>query len=192
MVVCRRACGPFPRFSRQIRCATVLVLVAMILTTVGSGQIATEYQLKAAFLYNFTKFVEWPGDSFPTNNSPLRLCVLGNAPFSSELSQVTEGKIVGGHPVQVAALDNWHHARDCQLVFISSSELMPLRDILQGLRGTSALTVGDSKSFAQEGGMIGLFIEGERMRFEVNLRVANAAHLKISSKLLSLAKAVLT
>jgi hypothetical protein len=192
MVVCRRACGPFPRFSRQIRCGTVLVLVAMMLTTVVRGQIATEYQLKAAFLYNFTKFVEWPGDSFPSNDSPLRLCVLGNTPFSSELSQVTEGKVVGGHPVQVAVLDNWHHARDCQLVFISSSELMPLRDILHGLRGTSALTVGDSKSFAEEGGMIGLLIEGERMRFEVNLRAATAANLKISSKLLSLAKAVLT
>jgi hypothetical protein len=192
MVVCRRACGPFPRFSRQIRCATVLVLVAMILTTVGSGQIATEYQLKAAFLYNFTKFVEWPGDSFPSNDSPLRLCVLGNNPFGSELSQMAERKVVGGRPVQVSVLDNWHRARDCQLVFITSSELTPLRDILHGLRGTSALTVGDSKSFAEEGGMIRLLIEGERMRFEVNLRAASEAHLKISSKLLSLAKAVLT
>ena len=192
MVVCRRACGPFPRFSRQIRCGTVLVLLAMILTTVVSGQTATEYELKAAFLYNFTKFVEWPGESFPASDSPLRLCVLGNDPFGSELSQVTEGKVVGGHPVQVALLDNWHRARDCQLVFITSSELTPLRDILHGLRGTSALTVGDSKSFAEEGGMIRLLIEGERMRFEVNLRAASEAHLKISSKLLSLAKAVLT
>lgn len=164
----------------------------MILTTVVRGQTATEYELKAAFLYNFTKFVEWPGESFPASDSPLRLCVLGDDPFGSELSQVTEGKVVGGHPVQVAVLDNWHHARDCQLVFITSSELTPLRDILHGLRGTSALTVGDSNSFAKEGGMIRLLIEGGRMRFEVNLRAASEAHLKISSKLLSLAKAVLT
>jgi hypothetical protein len=192
MAVCRRECAHFLRPSRQIRSGTVLALLAMILTTGGSGQTATEYQLKAAFLYNFTKFVEWPANSFASNDSPLRLCVLGENPFGSGLSQMAEGKVVGGHPVQVAVLENGRHAPDCQVLFISSSELTPVRAILHELRGRPVLTVADTKSFAEEGGMIGLLIEGQRMRFEVNLRAATEAHLKISSKLLSLAKAVLT
>jgi len=118
--------------------------------------------------------------------------VLGQNPFGSELTQLTDGKVIEGHPVEVLIVTNYHLARSCQVVFISASENAHMKEILSALRGRSVLTVGDSQGFVDAGGMIELLVEDERMRFEVNLHAANEARLKISAKLLSLAKAVLS
>jgi YfiR/HmsC-like len=168
----------------------VLLLFAVMLPLPGGTQLASESQLKAAFLYNFTKFVEWPQESFPSTSSPLQVCLLGDNPFGSDLIHITEGKAVAGHPIQIQTINDGHLAQACQVLFISSSERMPAKTVLTELRTASILTIGDSKNFAEEGGMIGLLVEDDRVRFEVNLHAANQAHLKISSKLLTLAKAV--
>lgn len=167
-----------------------VLLFLPIFALQAAGQRASEYQLKAAFLYNFTKFIDWPGES--VRSLTFQICVLGQNPFGSELTQLTDGKVIEGHPVQVLIVTNYHLARSCQVVFISASENAHMKEILSALRGRSVLTVGDSQGFVDAGGMIELLVEDERMRFEVNLHAANEARLKISAKLLSLAKAVLS
>jgi hypothetical protein len=167
-----------------------VLLFLPIFALQAAGQRASEYQLKAAFVYNFTKFIDWPGES--VRSLTFQICVLGQNPFGSELTQLTDGKVIEGHPVQVLIVTNYHLARSCQVVFISASENAHMKEILSALRGRSVLTVGDSQGFVDAGGMIELLVEDERMRFEVNLHAANEARLKISAKLLSLAKAVLS
>ena len=167
-----------------------VLLFLLIFALQAARQRASEYQLKAAFLYNFTKFIDWPGES--VRSLTFQICVLGQNPFGSELTQLTDGKVIEGHPVQVLIVTNYHLARSCQVVFISASENAHMKEILSALRGRSVLTVGDSQGFVDAGGMIELLVEDERMRFEVNLHAANEARLKISAKLLSLAKAVLS
>ena len=167
-----------------------VLLFLPIFALQAAGQRASEYQLKAAFVYNFTKFIDWPGES--VRSLTFQICVLGQNPFGSELTQLTDGKVIEGHPVQVLIVTNYHLARSCQVVFISASENARMKEILSALRGRSVLTVGDSQGFVDAGGMIELLVEDERMRFEVNLHAANEARLKISAKLLSLAKAVLS
>lgn len=150
-----------------------------------------EYQVKAAFLYNFAKFVEWPPGSFADASSPLRICVLGQDPFGQELRRVTNEKIVNGHELQVTQLVDVQLARTCHILFIAASERAQLKRIFEGLRGADALTVGDSKGFAELGGIINFVMENNRVRFEVNHKAAEQAGLKISSKLLSVAKVVI-
>ena len=164
--------------------------VLLLLAVCALGQTAAEYQLKAAFVYNFTKFVDWPQES--VHGANFQMCVLGQNPFGSELTHLTEGKAIEGHPVQVSTVSNFHLARSCQVFFVSASESAHMTEILRGLRGSSVLTVGDSQGFADAGGVIELLVEDDRVRFEVNLHAANEARLKSSARLLSLAKAVLT
>lgn len=169
--------------------SAVLLLLVMFAVQ-AAGQRASEYQLKAAFVYNFTKFIDWPGES--VRGPTFQMCVLGQNPFGSELTHLTAGKAIGGHPVQVLTVSNVHLARSCQVVFVSASENAHMKEILSGLRGSSVLTVADTQGFVDSGGIIELLVEDDRVRFEVNLDAANEARLKISAKLLSLAKVVLS
>jgi hypothetical protein len=157
----------------------------------GQSQSAGEYQVKAAFLFNFAKFVEWPPDAFPRPDAPLQICVLGQDPFGVEFEQSIVEKIVQGHKIKVVHPDGASQARACQILFIASSEKQRMRDILQGLRGASVLTVADTASFIQGGGIINFVLERDQVRFEINLRAAELAHLKLSARLLTVAKLVL-
>jgi hypothetical protein len=152
---------------------------------------AGEYQVKAAFLYNFAKFVEWPPSSFSDASAPLRICVFGQDPFGQALLDITHEKIVGGHILQVDQVVDVALARTCHILFIASSEKVQLKRILESLQGTDVLTVGDTKGFAELGGIINFVLENDRVRFEVNRKAADRAGLKISSKLLGVAKLVI-
>ncbi len=169
------------------------VLAAMLLFPARAmGQppsaTATEYQVKAAFLYNFAKFVEWPPASFPSASAPLQICVLGRDPFGQELRDITQDKAVNGRRLEVQHVADTQQARSCHILFIALSEKTQLKPILDSLRGTSVLTVGDTKGFTERGGMINFVLDNDRVTFEVNQRAAEEAGLKISSKLLSVAK----
>jgi hypothetical protein len=157
----------------------------------GQAQSAGEYQVKAAFLFNFAKFVEWPPNAFPRPDAPLQICVLGQDPFGVEFEQSIVEKIVQGHKIKVVHPDGVPQARACQILFIASSEKQRMRDILQGLTGASVLTVADTPSFIQGGGIINFVLERDQVRFEINLRAAELAHLKLSARLLTVAKLVL-
>jgi YfiR/HmsC-like len=171
----------------------LLVGLAVALANPAPAQAPTagEYQLKAAFLFNFAKFVEWPANAFRDTSAPLRICILGQNPFGQELRNITNEKSVNGRKLQVDEIADLPLARTCHIVFIASSEKAQLKRTFECLQGTSALTVGDTKDFAEQGGMINFVLEHDRMQFEVNHKAADEAGLKISSKLLSVAKLVI-
>jgi hypothetical protein len=166
------------------------ILVLLLNNTWAQSPAAGEYQIKAAFLFNFAKFVEWPPSSFPDGSTPLRICVLGRDPFGEELRNIIMQKKVSGRTLEVDQVVDPKEARNCQILFIASSEKTPVNQILQALRGANVLTVGDTKGFVQQGGMINFVLENDRVQFEVNPKAAEQAGLKISSKLLSVAKLV--
>ena len=150
----------------------------------------SEYQIKAAFLYNFVKFIEWPASAFKGTHSDLYLCVLGDDPFGTALDRTISGKIVNGRTLAVKRSGRLQDLKDCHLMFLSSSERDRLTKILDVLAGSSVLTVGDTDQFALLGGMINLYVEESKVRFEINPHAAERSGLKISSKLLKLAKIV--
>jgi hypothetical protein len=170
------------------------VLATVLLLLCGAraqAPAAGEYQVKAAFLYNFAKFVEWPPSSFSDASASLQICVLGRDPFGDALRNITKEKIINGHKLEVRQVADLQQARSCHILFVASSGTTPVKQIVDGLRGASVLTVGDTKGFAQQGGMINFVLENDRVQFEVSSKAAEEAGLKISSKLLSVAKLVI-
>jgi hypothetical protein len=170
----------------------VLGLVMLFLSdTRAQSPSAGEYQVKAAFLFNFAKFVEWPASSFSDATAPLRICVFGRDPIGEELRNIAKEKTVNGRKLEVSQVLDLQVARTCHILFIASSERTRLKQIFEGLRGSDALTVGDTKGFVEQGGMINFVLEHDRVQFEVNRKAAEESGLKISSKLLIVAKLVL-
>jgi hypothetical protein len=173
----------------------VLWVLGVVMLLLSSAQVqsstASEYQVKAAFLYNFAKFVEWPPSSFSDASAPLQICVFGRDPFGEELRNITSEKTVNGRKLEVRQVADLQHARSCHILFVASSGKTAVKQIVEGLRGVSVLTVGDTKGFAEQGGMINFVLENDRVQFEVSRKAAEQAGLKISSKLLSVAKLVI-
>lgn len=176
------------RLCRVVGCLLVLGLLGSTLGTQVQAQSPNEYQVKAAFLYNFAKFVDWPAEAFTDSNAPLVIGVIGDDPFGGALDQAVSGKSIGGHWLNVRRLKWGQDLRSCHILYISSSERRRLPQIIQSLRGASVLTVGDVEEFNQQGGIINFILESNKVRFEINSRAADQARLRISSKLLALAK----
>ena len=161
-----------------------------LLVCIVSAQSINEYQLKAAFLYNFAKFVEWPAQTFNDDKDPMRICVLGTDPFGSSLTDIVSGKILSGRSFVVTSVSDTTDAARCQILFISSSERKRLKSVFAGLRTTGILTVGETEGFATEGGIVNFKLEAGRIVFEINVDAATQANLRISSKVLNLAHLV--
>jgi hypothetical protein len=151
-------------------------------------QIASERQVKAAYLYNFAKFVEWPTDRLHGPASPVKFCLLSEASFAEELNRIVNGKTVAEHPIAIAAVQRMEQARDCHILFIDSAHDGESRRILEGLGDASVLTVGEKKGFLEKGGTINFVLQGDYIKFEVNRRAAIRVGLQISSRLLMLAQ----
>jgi hypothetical protein len=167
----------------------LLLAVVLALPGAARAQGTPEYDLKAAFLYNFTKFVDWPSSAFPDAGSPLRICVLGEDPFGRSLQAVAdENEEVGGHKLTVISTKSLSRPGGCQVLFISRSEQERLPQILAAVKGAPVLTVGDSRGFLDHGGIINFILEGSKVRFEINPEAADRVGIKISSKLLRLAR----
>jgi hypothetical protein len=147
----------------------------------------TEYQLKAAFLFNFAKFVQWPPTAFEGVASPIVVGVLGENPFHDDLARTIRNKTIDEHPLVIKEFRSPSEATNCHILFISTSEKNRLPEILKGLKGTSVLTVGEMEHFTESGGMINFVLVGKKIRFQINNDEATKAGLKISSKLMSLA-----
>ncbi|MBI5395527.1 MAG: YfiR family protein [Verrucomicrobia bacterium] len=146
-----------------------------------------EYEIKAVFLLNFAQFVEWPAHAFANDTAPLTLGVLGEDPFGNILDRTVQGETIKGRPLAVKRFKRIEDVQDCHLLFISRSEKARVPQILSRLAGTSILTVGETDQFARSGGIINFRIQGNNVRFEINVDAAARSHLKISSKLLRLA-----
>lgn len=171
----------------------VLVIATVCLTVapcVVRGQSVTADQLTAAFLFGFAKFVEWPLDTFPTANSPLTFGIVGDEFVGYSLDRLTHRKVINGRPLQVHLLKDGDDLTDIHLLFIKESDKSRAADVMKSLSGSTVLTVSDLKGFCELGGVIRLFIEDNHVRFEVNLDAAEQARVRVSSRVLTLAKAV--
>jgi hypothetical protein len=150
----------------------------------------SEYQLKAAFLFNFTKFVEWPYSSFEDSQSPIVLGIVGDDPFGDDLARIIAGQKVQGRSLAIRK-ERWgDDLRGCHVLFISASELDHSARILGGVRSASVLTVSDMEGFAEAGGVIQFVTQENRVRFVVNLDAATQKKLRLSAKLLALARVI--
>jgi hypothetical protein len=179
---------PFPRASATRWLAWILGLCFLPnLATPSLAQAADEYHVKALFLYNFAKFVDWPQQM---QAGPICIGVFGEDPFGGELDQTVAGKTVNGRGFVIKRLKRQEDAKACHIVFVSGSEKKRTRAILEGLENCSVLTVGEVPGFAPNGGIINFEIVDSKVRFEVNIDAAERTGLKLSSKLLSLAKIV--
>ena len=198
-----RSTGRLPRrIERRLAMATrargLLAPVVVCIVAVNApnlhaqGASPGEYRVKAAMLYNFAKFVTWPSDPPGAPGEPFKIGILGEDPFGSVLDNTVKGKSVDGRAVEVKRLERAKDGRDCHIVFISRSESTNLKSILVALKGAPVLTVGDMNRFAQQGGCINLTMAKKKVHFEVSVEAATRARLKISSKLLRLAKVVKT
>lgn len=157
---------------------------------IPAQQAPTEYQVKAAYLFNFLKFVDWPGDPSKDAQAPWVIGVVGESPIGEELPRLIEGKTVLGRLLQAKRFQANEDLRGCNILFISASDRKLLPSILAGLRGSSVLTVGDMDRFIESGGMIQFVIEDGSVRLAIDVGVTSRARLKVSSKLLSLARTV--
>jgi hypothetical protein len=151
---------------------------------------SAEYTLKLAFLYNFAKFVEWPSESFRSPDAPLAICIAGHNPFSLDVENELRTRPVGGRPVEFVVPKPTDTLNVCNVVFIPVTEKDQAAGIVRSLKGSGALTVGEFEGFAARGGIVNFTVEGGKVRFEINRDAADRAHLRISSKLLSLARIV--
>ena len=170
------------------RTAIVLMLIAASLQAGADGTPIGEYQLKAVFLFNFAKFVEWPAVAFKRPEDPIAICVLGQNPFGTALEDVVRDKTVANRAFVVREVLNAQQANTCQIVFVSASERKHFRFLLDELKGRSILTVGEGDDFTANGGIINFKLKDARVRIEIDAVAANRAGLHISSKLLSLAE----
>ncbi len=197
-VLKRRAARPVRALGLCVPAGKVLALILVAAVAV-SGSVPqagaqsdppTEYQIKAAFLYNFAKFVEWPADAFPDPHAPIVVGIVGEDPFGSVLDKIVLGKSVNGRELLIKRFKPGPDLRNCHILFISSSEKKHLAPILESLQGSSVLTVGETDRFVQSGGVVNFILEENKVRFEINSDAAGRARLKISSKLLALARIV--
>ena len=168
----------------------VLVFFLASMGSVGSIKVAAqapnEYRVKAAFILNFARFVEWPGDAY-SENGVLVVGVIGDNPFGGELDQLN-GTIINGRRIAIRRFKFGDYLGGCQILFVSSSERNRLGKILDSVKGRSVLTIGELPQFNQTGGMIKFVIQDDKVRFEINTGAAGQARLRISSKLLALSK----
>jgi hypothetical protein len=151
---------------------------------------SVEYQVKAAFLFNFAKFVEWPAEAFLNEQTPITLCVFGHDPFGGALDEIARGEAINNREVLVRRINELPGLNSCQLIFVGNKEDKRLSELLNSLRGRSALVVGETGGDAEAGVVIQFFSEGNKVRFAVNVDAMQRAKLRVSSKLLALAKIV--
>jgi hypothetical protein len=160
------------------------------LSAQADSGVSKEYQVKAAFLFNFSMFAEWPASAFPQTNSPICVGILGTNPFGDALAQVVEGGSIKGRRLEIKAFRRVEDVKGCHLLFISGSEEAQIPKILSALAGAGVLTVGESEGFCTSGGIINLYLQDKKVRFEINPAAARQAGIRISAQLLHLGKIV--
>ncbi len=175
--------------SHWIVCLMLLALWTMMAGSASADVDNTmhEDEVKAAFVYNFAKFIEWPSGKI---NEHINLCILGESPLGFSALKAIDGRTAQDKQLVTKLLNKSDELKDCHIVFIAASERTKVEKLLKAAHQQHALTVSDMAGFAEAGGIIGLVKEDEKIRFEINLFAAKEAGLMISSRLLSLALAI--
>jgi len=181
--------------------AGLLIVITCLLSAMALGSHAevldssdsSEYLIKAGFIYNFAKLVEWPTISFAQPDSPIVIGILGEDPFGATLDKIVADKKINGRGLAVKRL-KWSRdlkdLKDCNILFVSTSEKEHIESVIDAMKGLPILTIGDAPGFAKRGGVMNFVLEDNKVRFEVNVEAAKHADLTISSRLLTLAKIV--
>jgi hypothetical protein len=175
---------------RLIGITVLLAASALIDPPASFGGQPSEYEIKGAFLYNFAKFVTWPAEKLSAPDSPIVIGILGDDPFGSVIDEIVEGKPIDGRPIRVTRFKKTSEATGVHILFVSTTDPAALAQTMKLLSPWGVLTVGEGEGFAREYGTVGFFMEENRVRFTVNVGAAERAGLKISSKLLQLARVV--
>jgi hypothetical protein len=179
-------------FLREARKAVVLCCLVCLLPPLQAQVVAgAEYSSKAAFLAKFTGFVEWPPEVLLDNSSPFVLCVVGQFSFGTTLAETTRSHLVRGHRMEVRSLKRDQNFSACNLLFVSHSENKSYSKILSVLPAAGVLTVGETPDFLTAGGIMAFSMAQGNLQFDVNLQAASHANLKISSRLLMLARQII-
>ena len=180
-------------YNRLMKARTINLLVFIVILALLTAQNSyseqtaySEYQIKAAYLYNFAKFVEWPAEVLADPSLPLSICIFGKDPFGDALDTIRD-KIVKGRKLVIRQYSGIEDLKECHIIFISPSEKKNLAGILEKIKDMHMLTVSDMEGFADRGGMITLNKAENKIRLEINLDAAQQSGLKVSSKLLKLA-----
>jgi hypothetical protein len=168
----------------------LLFILSFAAPGLGHAQESKEYELKAAFLYNFAQFVKWPPNAFPAADAPFDIGILGDDPFGSALEETVQGETINNHRMTVVRAQRIEDLKDCQMIFVSRSEEGHVGEVLSQLDSKPILTVSEVENFAQEGGDIDFYLSDGKVRFEINPQSAQRCGLKISSQLLNLGRIV--
>ncbi len=158
-----------------------------------SAQISNrEYQIKAAFVFNFTQFVEWPATSFFNAQSPAVIGILGPDPFGNYLQDLITGEKMKQHPLVIKHFSNVEEVHNCHILYINSSDKKVIENIIEKLKGKNILTISDANRFSKLGGMVRLYTKNDKVNIEINLEAAKEEDLVVSSKLLKFSQIVTT
>ena len=180
---------PHPPISPAVRLRTTRLAVALFLLCAlvsRAGAQYGEYEVKAAFLSNFTQFVKWPAKAFSDAAAPFSIGILGDDPFGNALEKIVQGQSGAGRKIAIRRGRRAEDVRSCQIVFISKSERARIAEHIAALQGAAILVVGETEQFTRQGGAIGFKMEGDKVRFEIGSGTAQRAGLELSSRLLKL------
>lgn len=178
-------------WNRPLACIPPLVAAAAVfLTAPAPAQMRDEYQVKAAFIFNFAHFVDWPADAFHDSKDPITTCVLGRDPFGHWLTDTIEGHSVEGRPLIFRLLSKPSEAASCHILFVGASEPRRTWSALAETRRSGLLTIGENDDAGEAGAVITFMLENDRVHFGINTQAAELEKLRISSRLLTLAKSI--
>jgi YfiR/HmsC-like len=180
------ASGPHKQFGQEraagclLRTGLTLLLIVLVCPLLSKlraqrNDKSLEYEVKAAFLFNFTKFVDWPSTAFASRNAPLTICIVGRDPFGAILDQTVEGETVSDREIRVRRGLQGTELRNCHILFISESDREQCARIFSSLQGSSVLTVSDLPGFVDAGGIIEFVLQGGKVQFEINAVAAETA-----------------
>ena len=165
-----------------------LTLAAAVRPALADDDATREYQIKAALIFKFAQYTEWPAKAFANDSDPIIVATVGPDPFGGSLEAVIAGKSIGNHPVVVQHFPDADHLGRCHVLFVARSELDQMPAILQHLSQSPVLTAADSNGFCESGGILQFFLEDQKIHFEINTDALDRSGIKISSRLLKLAK----
>jgi len=182
---------PFAGTRRALLVLAAIAAAVLVAPAAGQpGEDANEYEVKAAFLHKFTKYVTWPDDAFERTDSPFVVAVVGKDPFGAALDEVLADKAVGTHEIEVHRFESVRQLGPCHVLFVPASEASHGREIAARYRNQATVIVGESTGFARKGGIINFYLEGKNLRFEINVDASARSGVTISSQLLKHARIV--
>ena len=173
---------------RKFAAAMSAVILSALATEGANVPQSSEYAVKSVFLYNFCRFIEWPSTAFSSPNDPLVIGVIGQDPFGSLLAEAVQGETYHGRPIRIEHYRSARDIRRCQILFVSNAEVAHMTEILSALADSSTVTVGETDTFLDKGGMIALTSERSRVRLRINSAMLRGANISVSSKLLRVAE----